>query len=164
MDYSSFSYFIHAHGCHCPLSEHFLYVSLLLRADLHVRYSEFGGCPLFGCCYRIIYMETSVGAYTSVRYSVDVRYWECPLIESPLYSTTSASHDVSDQAFPVSKCSPPQFIHVNVNRVRGRTGNEATFYVHAWPPEQPGMTSRVISLKFFALRATGLLAFSRHNF
>ena len=42
MDYSSFSYFIHAHGCHCPLSEHFLYVSLLLRADLRVRYSEFG--------------------------------------------------------------------------------------------------------------------------
>ena len=30
-------------------------------------------------------METAVGACNSVRYSVDVRYWECPLIESPLY-------------------------------------------------------------------------------
>ena len=62
-----------------------LHVSLLLRAELHVRYSEFGGCPLFGCCYRNIYMETAVGACTIVRYSVDVRYWECPLIETPLY-------------------------------------------------------------------------------
>ena len=29
-------------------------------------------------------METSVGTYGSVRFSVDVRYWECPLMESPL--------------------------------------------------------------------------------
>ena len=46
-----------------------------------------------------------------------------------LYSTiihTSTSRDVSDQAFPVSKCSPPQLPHVNVNCIRGRTGNEAT--------------------------------------
>ena len=28
-------------------------------------------------------METAVGACNGVRYSVDVRYWECPLIESP---------------------------------------------------------------------------------
>ena len=35
--------------------------------------------------YCIICMETAVGACNSVRYSVDVRYWECPLIESPLY-------------------------------------------------------------------------------
>ena len=31
-------------------------------------------------------MEISVGTYSSVRYLVEVRYWECPLIESPLYS------------------------------------------------------------------------------
>ena len=43
------------------------------------------------------------------------------------YNTTSTSRDVSDQAFPVSKCSPPQLSHVNVNRVRGRTGNEAIY-------------------------------------
>ena len=30
-------------------------------------------------------METAVGACNSVRYLVDVRYWECPLIESRLY-------------------------------------------------------------------------------
>ena len=32
-------------------------------------------------------METAVGACNGVRYSVDVRYWECPLIESPLYTS-----------------------------------------------------------------------------
>ena len=31
-------------------------------------------------------MEISVGTHSSVRYLVEVRYWECPLIESPLYS------------------------------------------------------------------------------
>ena len=30
-----------------------------------------------------IAMETSVGTYSSVRYWVEVRYSECPLIESP---------------------------------------------------------------------------------
>ena len=30
-------------------------------------------------------MEISVGTYSSVRYLVEVRYWECPLIESSLY-------------------------------------------------------------------------------
>ena len=33
----------------------------------------------------IKHMEISVGTYSSVRYLVEVRYWECPLIESPLY-------------------------------------------------------------------------------
>ena len=32
-----------------------------------------------------IIMEISVGTHSSVRYLVEVRYWECPLIESPLY-------------------------------------------------------------------------------
>ena len=32
-------------------------------------------------------MEISVGTHNSVRYLVEVRYWECPLIESPLYFT-----------------------------------------------------------------------------
>ena len=67
-------------------SEQFLYAAILRRASHCVRYPEFGGCPLFGCFYCIICMETAVGACNSVRYSVDVRYWECPLIESPLYS------------------------------------------------------------------------------
>ena len=36
-------------------------------------------------------METAVGACNGVRYSVDVRYWECPLIESPLYNIDEIS-------------------------------------------------------------------------
>ena len=36
-------------------------------------------------------MEISVGTYSSVRYLVEVRYWECPLIESPLYYPTQLS-------------------------------------------------------------------------
>ena len=34
-------------------------------------------------------MEISVGTYSSVRYLVVVHYWECPLIESPLYTDYS---------------------------------------------------------------------------
>ena len=66
-------------------SEQILYAALLRRASHCVRYPEFGGCLLFGCFYCIICMETAVGACNSVHYSVDVRYWDCPLIESPLY-------------------------------------------------------------------------------
>ena len=62
-------------------SEQILYAAILRRASHYVLYPELGCCPLFGCFYCIICMETAVG----VRYSVDVRYWECPLIESPLY-------------------------------------------------------------------------------
>ena len=64
-------------------SEQFLYAAILRRASHCVRYPEFGGCPLFGCFYCIICMETAVGACNSIHYLVDVRYWECPLIESP---------------------------------------------------------------------------------
>ena len=60
-------------------SEQILYAAILRRASHCVRYPEFGGCPLFGCFCCIICMETAVGACNSVR------YWECPLIESPLY-------------------------------------------------------------------------------
>ena len=41
-------------------------------------------------------MEISVGTYSSVRYLVEVRYWECPLIESPLYYNRHTSHIRSD--------------------------------------------------------------------
>ena len=66
-------------------SEQILYAAILQRASHHVRYSELGGCPLFVCFYFIISMKTAVGACNSVRYLVDVRYWECPLIEIRLY-------------------------------------------------------------------------------
>ena len=52
-------------------------VSVIRNSEV-VRYS--GVSIVLAIC-----METAVGACNSVRYSVDVRYWECPLIESPLY-------------------------------------------------------------------------------
>ena len=59
-----------------------------LCASYHVCYPELRGCPLFGCCYCTLYiMETSVGAYGSVCYSV-----ECPLMKSPLYIVQRFSH------------------------------------------------------------------------
>ena len=39
-----------------------------------------------GAAIVLHHMEISVGACGSVRYLVEVRYSECPLIESPLYS------------------------------------------------------------------------------
>ena len=67
-------------------SDHFLYASIILRASPRVRYPEFGGCPLFGCCNCIIiYGDISWYIEQCVHYSVDVCYWECPLIESRLY-------------------------------------------------------------------------------
>ena len=35
-------------------SDHFLYAFIILRASPRVRYPEFGGCLLFGCCNCII--------------------------------------------------------------------------------------------------------------
>ena len=46
---------------------------------------EFGGCPLFGSSKCIESMGIVVGASTVVHYTVDVRCWECPLMEVPLY-------------------------------------------------------------------------------
>ena len=40
-------------------------------------------CPLHGGCKWAI--VKSIGAYHLVRYEVGVRYWECPLLEVPLY-------------------------------------------------------------------------------
>ena len=86
MDYSSFSYFIHAHmdatvryrSTFCMYLYYCVRTSAsVIRTSEVVRYS--------GAAIVLYIMETSVGAYTSVRYSVDVRYWECPLIETPLY-------------------------------------------------------------------------------
>ena len=53
-----------------------------------VRCPEFGGCPLFGSCKCIASTGIAVGTSPVVRYSGDVRYWECPLSEFPLYKFT----------------------------------------------------------------------------
>ena len=66
-------------------SDQILYAAILWRASHRVHYPELADCLLFECCYCIVCMETAVGACNSVRYVVDVCYWECPLIESPLY-------------------------------------------------------------------------------
>ena len=50
-----------------------------------VRSPEFGGCPLFESSKCIESMGIAVGASIVVHYMVDVRYWECPLTEVPLY-------------------------------------------------------------------------------
>ena len=51
----------------------------------------------FGCFllyHNIVYMETAVSVCNSVHYLVDVCYWECPSIESPLYSNINAITDI----------------------------------------------------------------------
>ena len=50
------------------------------------RYSEFGGCPLFGNRKCTASTGIAVGTSTVVRYSEEVRYWEGPLSEVPLYT------------------------------------------------------------------------------
>ena len=50
-----------------------------------VRYSEFGGCPLFGSRKCTASTGIAVGIPKVVHYSEEVRYWEGPLSEVPLY-------------------------------------------------------------------------------
>ena len=61
----------------------YLYYCVRISASV-IRNSE---VACYSGAFIVLYiMETSIGAYTSVRYSVDVCYWECPLIETPLYT------------------------------------------------------------------------------
>ena len=53
-------------------------VSVIRNSEV-VRYS--------GAANVLYIYEISVGTYGSVRYSVEVRYSECPLIETPLYTS-----------------------------------------------------------------------------
>ena len=58
----------------------------VVRCAGFVRYSEFGGCPLFGSRKCTASTGIAVGTSTVVRYSEEVRYWEGPLSEVPLYT------------------------------------------------------------------------------
>ena len=58
----------------------------VVRCAAFVRYSEFGGCTLFGSRKCTASTGTAVGTSTVVRYSEEVRYWEGPLSEVPLYT------------------------------------------------------------------------------
>ena len=66
-------------------------------------------------------MEISVGTYSSVRYLVEVRYWECPLIESPLYFFDEAIWKV-----PILLV----IIHVNTDRKRVATIHTPGIIMH----------------------------------
>ena len=57
----------------------------VVRYAALVRYSEFGGCPLFRSIKCTASTGIAVGTSTVVRHSEEVRYWEGPLSEVPLY-------------------------------------------------------------------------------
>ena len=57
----------------------------VVRCAAFVRSSEFGGCLLFGSKKCTASTGIAVGTSTVVRYSEEVRYWEDPLSEVPLY-------------------------------------------------------------------------------
>ena len=82
----------------------------VIRNSEVVRYS--------GAAIVLYIMETSVGAYTSVRYSVDVRYWECPLIETPLYSVSIhvQTNNKNDEDHSL-KTEPPSRLKQKVNHL-----------------------------------------------
>ena len=50
-----------------------------------VRCLEFRGCSLFGSRKCIVSTGIAVGTSTEVHYTEEVRYWEGPLSEVPLY-------------------------------------------------------------------------------
>ena len=57
----------------------------VIRCTVFVRYSEFGGCTLFGSRKCTASTGIEVGTSTVVRYSEKARYWEGPLSEVLLY-------------------------------------------------------------------------------
>ena len=65
----------------------------VVRCAAFVRYSEFGGCPLFGSIKCTASTGIAVGTSTVVRYSEEVRYWEGPLSEVPLYIGVITKHE-----------------------------------------------------------------------
>ena len=81
----------HTSPATCPLSDiggDFVLESVV-RCAAFVRYLEFGGCPLFGSRKCTASTGIAVGTSTVGRYSEEVRYWEGPLSEVPLYSACS---------------------------------------------------------------------------
>ena len=69
----------------CPLLEVRFYwkVSFGARGLSVVLNLEVICCSRAGKCIES--MGIAVGASTVVRYAVDIRYWECPLTEVPMY-------------------------------------------------------------------------------
>ena len=69
----------------------------VVRCVVHVRYSEFGGCSLFGSRKCTASTGIAVGTSTVVRYSEVVRYWEGPLSEVPLYFLDFSTFDTAER-------------------------------------------------------------------
>ena len=71
-------------------------------------------CPLFGSCKCIASTGIAVGTATVVRYSGDVRYWECPLSEVPLYTRNALFFaPIFQMCFPTS--NPLWSVYANNN-------------------------------------------------
>ena len=63
---------------------------MLASALVPEKLSAIRRCPLFGVSaigrfLKYVYMGSAVGTLRTVRYTVGVRYSECPLKEVPLY-------------------------------------------------------------------------------
>ena len=80
-----FSSFAHKHPANLSVIGGALLLESIIWCTRIVRCPEFGGCPLFESSKCIEFVGIAVGVSTVVRYTVDVRYWECPLTEAPLY-------------------------------------------------------------------------------
>ena len=87
--------FIHSHPCDVVIVVGDFNIDLsviggdfvlesVVRCTAFVRYSEFGGCTLFGSKKCTASTGMAVGTSMVVRYSEEVRYWEGPLSEVPL--------------------------------------------------------------------------------
>ena len=73
----------HCSPAHRPLLGTLFVCNCTLRERCCVRYPESEVVRYSGAAIVLyIILEISVGTYGSVRYSVEVRYSECPLIES----------------------------------------------------------------------------------
>ena len=78
----------------CVIGGDFVLESVV-RCAAFVRYSEFGGFPLFGSRKCTASTGIVVGTSTVVRYSEEVRYWEGPLSEVPLYRMNIQLHGMT---------------------------------------------------------------------
>ena len=83
-------------------SDHFLYASIILCARPHVRYLEFGGCPLFGCCNCII-------IYGDISWYIEQRplFGRRPLLGVSINRESTVISFVSPCCFCCSQLSPP---------------------------------------------------------
>ena len=75
----------HTSPTHLSVIGGYFVLEIVVRCTAFVCYSEFGGCPLFGSRRSTASAGIAVGTSTVVRYSEEVRYWEDPLLEVPLY-------------------------------------------------------------------------------